>query len=50
MKEIHQYEELYEKLKNGEHVTPVSREEALMMALIDRLGSSSSDDNSEEVD
>lgn len=48
--EIHDYQKVYEKLKNGEHVTPVSREEAFMMALIDRLGSSSSDDNSEEVD
>lgn len=45
--EIHDYQKLYEKLKNGEHVPPVSREEAFMMALIDKLGGTTSD--TEEV-
>lgn len=38
--EIHDYQKVYEKLKNGEEVVPVSREEAFMMALIGRIGSS----------
>ena len=38
--EIHDYQKVYEKLKNGEEVVPVSREEALMMALIGKIGGS----------
>ena len=45
--EIHDYQKIYEKLKNGEHVIPVSREEAFLMALIDRLSGNTS--NTEEV-
>lgn len=35
--EIHDYQKVYEKLKNGEDVVPVSREEALNLVLINNL-------------
>ena len=38
--DIFDYQKVYEKLKNGEDVVPVSREEAIMMALIKKLGGS----------
>lgn len=48
MADIYQYEQLYEDLKNGKDVNPVSREEAFMMALIDILRNiSESVDNTE---
>ena len=37
MADIYQYEELYKKLTNGEHITPVSREEAFDITLIESL-------------
>lgn len=35
--EIHDYQKVYEKLKNGEHIIPVSREEAFDITLIESL-------------
>ena len=48
MKEIYQYEDLYNRLKDGKEVVPVSRDEVLMMALIDKLGSLGADDSGSE--
>ena len=35
--EIHDYQKVYEKLKNGEEVVPVSREEAISLALLKKI-------------
>lgn len=49
MLEIYDYQKVYEKMKNGEEVVPVSREEALMMALISKIGGSGDGGESAEA-
>ena len=48
MADVFSYEKLYQDLKEGKNVTPVSREEVLMMTLIDRLANVGADEETTE--